>query len=113
MGGEVDQRSDIFSLGAVVVRTLTGRRPFPGKTFQELVTAMMSRPFHLPGKEPEVRRLDAILQRCLAIQKENRFASVAEMRSVLIPAIRRTIPPRNDSVEDANPDSRVTRKYDI
>jgi serine/threonine-protein kinase len=113
MGGEVDQRSDIFSLGAVVVRTLTGRRPFLGKTYQELITAMMSRPFHLPGKEPEVKRLDAVLQRCIAIKKEARFASVAEMRRELIPAIRQTIPPRIDSTEDLNQDSRVTRKYDL
>jgi hypothetical protein len=112
-GGEVDQRSDIFSLGAVVVRALTGRRPFPGKTYQELITAMLSRPFHLPGKEPAMKRLDAVLQRCLAIEKENRFASVAEMRRELIPAIRQTIPPRSDSVEDLDQDLGVTRKFDI
>jgi serine/threonine protein kinase len=113
MGGEVDQRSDIFSLGAVVVRALTGRRPFPGKTYQELITAMISRPFHLPGKEPAMKRLDAVLQRCLAIEKENRFASVAEMRRELIPAIRQTIPPRSDSAEALDQDWGVTRKFDI
>jgi eukaryotic-like serine/threonine-protein kinase len=112
-GGEVDQRSDIFSLGAVVVRALTGRRPFPGKTYQELITAMLSRPFHLPGKEPAMRRLDAVLQRCLAIEKENRFASVAEMRRELIPAIRQTIPPRSDSAQALDQDWGVTQKFDI
>ncbi len=110
MGGEVDQRSDIFSLGAVVVRALTGRRPFPGKTYQELITAIMSRPFQLPGAAPEVRRLEAILQKCLAIEKRNRFASVAEMRRVLIPAIRQTIIPARDSATASDTDPAVTQK---
>ncbi len=110
MGGEVDQRSDIFSLGVIVVRALTGRRPFPGKTYQELITAMMRQPFRLPGKEPEVRRLDAVLRRCLAIKKENRFASVAEMRRELIPAIRQMIPPSNDSTGAPDQDWGATQK---
>lgn len=110
MGGEVDQRSDIFSLGVIVVRALTGRRPFPGKTYQELITAIMTRPFHLPGGAPEVKRLDAVLQKCLAIEKENRFASVAEMRRELIPAIRQTLPPASAPAAAPDPDLGVTQK---
>jgi hypothetical protein len=60
-----------------------------------------------------MKRLDAVLQRCLAIEKENRFASVAEMRRELIPAIRQTIPPRSDSAEALDQDWGVTRKFDI
>src|SRR5262245_24118190 len=112
-GADVDQRSDIFSLGVIVVIALTGRRPFPGKTYQELITAIMSRPFHLPGRAPEVKRLDAVLQKCLAIEKENRFTSVAEMRRELIPAIRQTLPPTGRITAPLDPDFGVTRKYDI
>jgi serine/threonine-protein kinase len=111
MGGEVDQRSDIFSLGVIVVKALTGRRPFTGKTYQELITAMTSRPYHLPGSSPEVKRLDAVLQNCLAADKENRFSSVAKMRRDLIPAIRETLIPVSDSPAPIDPDQAVTRKY--
>ena len=113
MGGEVDQRSDIYSLGVIVVKALTGNRPFPGKTYQELVAAMMSRPFHLPGKTPEVKRLDEALQKCLAVKKESRFASVAEMRRELIPAIRQTIPPPGGPASASDQDFGVTQKYDV
>ena len=34
-GEEVDERSDIFSLGVMVVEALTGRRPFVGRTSAE------------------------------------------------------------------------------
>jgi len=113
MGADIDQRSDIFSLGVIVVIALTGRRPFPGKTYQELITAIMSRPFHFPGRAPEVKRLDAVLQKCLAVEKENRFSSVAEMRRELIPAIRQTLPPSGRITAPLDPDLGVTRKYDI
>src|SRR5262249_25762842 len=113
MGGEVDQRSDIFSLGVIVVRTLTGSRPFPGKTYQELIASIMSRPFHLPGLSPEVKWLDAALQKCLAVEKGKRFDSVAEMRRVLIPAIRQTALQAGDSAAASDQDLGVTRKEEI
>ena len=111
-GAGVDQRSDIFSLGVIVVRALTGRRPFTGKTYQELIAAMMSQTFHLPGDSPEVKRLDAILRKCLATNKENRFASVAEMRRELIPAIRQSPQLATGSTEAPDSDLAVTRKYE-
>ncbi len=112
MGGEVDQRSDIFSLGVIVVRALTGRRPFVGKSYQEFITAMITRPFHLPGSSPQAKRLDAVLQKCLATDKENRFGSVAEMRRELIPAILQKPSPASDSVAPLDIDLAVTRKYE-
>lgn len=110
MGGEVDQRSDIFSLGVIVVRALTGSIPFTGKTYQELITAITSRPYHLPGDAPEAQRLDAALQKCLATEKEKRFASVAEMRRELIPAMRQNLSLALD-LADLDPDVAITRKY--
>jgi len=92
-GEEVDERSDIFSLGVMVVEALTGQRPFVGRTSAELITAILSAPFHLPGEAPpvgqldEVRQLDDVLQRCLAKDRGQRFASVAAMQQELIPAI--------------------------
>lgn len=111
-GGDVDQRSDIFSLGVIVIKTLTGRRPFSGKTFQELITTMMSRPFHLPGSSVEMKRLDAVLQKCLAVEKEKRFDSVAEMRKELIPAIRFCLGSTGASSGHLDTDLAITKRYD-
>jgi hypothetical protein len=87
-GEAVDERSDIFSLGVMVVEALTGHRPFAGRTSAELITAILSAPFHLPGEASEVQQLDEVLQRCLAKDWGQRFASVAAMQQELIPAIQ-------------------------
>jgi serine/threonine-protein kinase len=112
MGGEIDQRSDIFSLGVIVVRALTGRRPFTGRTYQEIITAITTRPFQLPGSSPEVKRLDAVLRKCLAIDRNDRFASIEEMRRELIPAIRQGPAPAGDPSAASDSDLAATRKFD-
>jgi serine/threonine-protein kinase len=86
-GEEVDERSDIFSLGVMVVEALTGHRPFVGRTSAELIAAILSAQFELPGESPELRQLNAVLQRCLAKDRGQRFALVAAMQQELIPAI--------------------------
>jgi hypothetical protein len=86
-GEEVDDRSDIFSLGVIVMEALMGHRPFVGRTSTELITAILSASFHLPGDLLAVRRVDEVLQRCLAKDRGQRFASVAAMQKELIPAL--------------------------
>lgn len=86
-GEEVDERSDIFSLGVMVVEALTGSRPFSGKTYTELLTSILHRSYHLKGSEKEVARLDQVLQKCLAKDREQRYAKIAELQQELIPAI--------------------------
>jgi serine/threonine protein kinase len=91
-GEEVDERSDIFSLGVMVVEALTGRRPFSGRTYPELVSAILHQPFHLKSSREEVHHLDEMLQKCLAKDRADRFASVATMHMELISAIERCPP---------------------
>ena len=86
-GEEVDERSDIFSLGVMVVEALTGHRPFSGRTYPELVSAILHEPYHLEGTREEVHRLDGVLQKCLAKDRAERFGSMAEMQKELIPAL--------------------------
>src|SRR5215472_193641 len=80
LGQEVDERGDIFALGVMVVEALTGSRPFMGRTSAELIASIVGSPFHLAGEAAEVKQLDSVLQKCLAKDRRERFASVAAMQ---------------------------------
>jgi eukaryotic-like serine/threonine-protein kinase len=88
-GAAVDERGDLFSIGVIAVEALTGRKPFLGRTYHELLTSILHESFHLESAVPEVAVLDEVLQTCLAKSPKDRFTSAAEMQRALIPAIRR------------------------
>jgi len=92
LGHEVDIRSDLFSVGVMVVEALTGRWPFQGATYGELLASIVLEPYHFPGRSPQVRALDQVLQRCLAKEPGDRFPSAAALRDALIPALRECPP---------------------
>lgn len=76
-GLELDARSDLFSVGVLAWELLTGKRPFDGAS--DLLTLDRIR-FHDPGplrdQAPEVPEdLAAVVDRCLAKDPEQRFAS--------------------------------------
>ncbi|HEY0101390.1 MAG TPA: protein kinase [Pyrinomonadaceae bacterium] len=91
-GGAVDERTDIFSIGVMVVEAVTGRRPFTGATYHELLTNILNAPFHLEGSSPAALALDAVLQRSLAKDRAARYADAAAMQRELIPALRQCQP---------------------
>jgi hypothetical protein len=104
LGQEVDERTDIFSLGVMIVEALTGKLPFDGNTTTDVAIAIMREDYHLPGDSPEIKHLDSILQRCLAKNRQYRYGSISEMQQDLIEAIKK-IPPFQDSKrsEDSRP----------
>jgi len=85
---EVDQRTDIFALGVMLVEMLTGHRPFQGKTYGEVLRAILNDVYHLPGGSSQIRALDELVQRCLAKEPQDRFSSAEALRQELIPALR-------------------------
>ena len=87
-GEAVDERTDLFSVGVMVVEALTGRRPFRGNVYTELLSSIVHGSFHLETGSKEAERLDAVLQKCLAKDREGRFSSAGEMQRELILAIR-------------------------
>jgi TolB-like protein len=63
--GEVDQRVDVFSVGAVLYEMVSGRPAFPGRSPTERLAALLTRdpdPLDVPDLPPE---LDGILRRAL------------------------------------------------
>lgn len=87
---ETDARSDIFSLGAVAYRALTGQPPFSGgdmlQTLFEVVYRSPVRPSELCPDLPE--DVELVLAIALAKQPADRFSSATELASALRAASR-------------------------
>lgn len=88
-GGPVDERADIFAIGVMVVETVVGARPFEGQTPHEIITTLLHSDYHLPGESPEIRALDAVVQRCLAKDPRDRYSSASEVAAELVPVLAR------------------------
>ncbi len=86
-GAAIDLRTDVFSLGILVAETVTGRAPFQGSTFREVMLATLTHSWHLIGNEPGHKRLDAVLQTCLTKSPSDRYASVEALERELLPAL--------------------------
>jgi eukaryotic-like serine/threonine-protein kinase len=87
-GQPVDERTDVFSLGVIAFECVSGRNPFRGEDASRTIAAILHGSVGLEGDAPEVRALDAVLQRCLARRPAERYASVAALRDALVPALR-------------------------
>jgi len=83
--GQVDSRSDIFSLGVVLYEMLTGAKPFAGEDVTQLLFSIANMaakpPRHLQPSLPPV--IDYIIARALKKNPEERYQSAAELASDL------------------------------
>jgi serine/threonine protein kinase/beta-lactam-binding protein with PASTA domain len=80
-GSNVDQRSDVYSLGIVLYELLTGTVPFTGDTPVEIAMKHLSAlPEPPSSRRSEIPRdLDLIVLRSLAKDPEDRYQSAEEM----------------------------------
>jgi len=90
VGGAVDSRSDVFSLGVVIYEMATGQRPFSGSTRAE----MMDHILHA-APEPMIRlnsdlpsELERITRKCLDKRADDRYQSARELLTDLWPLKR-------------------------
>jgi serine/threonine-protein kinase len=91
-GGDSDERSDIFSVGVMAFEAVTGRRPFEGRNYAEVLTSMMRAQVRLPGDGAEATALNAVIARCLANDPTARYDCVADLQASL-PAALQVCPP--------------------
>ena len=85
-GAEVDEQSDIFSLGAVFYEMATAKRPFAGNTNASVIAAVLDRdPSPISTVRPEFpHTIDRLVQICLNKKPEERWRSVHDIKLLLI-----------------------------
>ncbi len=85
-GQQVDERTDIYSLGCLMYEVLTGVKPFQTDNLLELIEMKLHQlpeavtelaPYEVPAK------LSDIVDKCMEIDRENRFLSASEMLRAL------------------------------
>jgi eukaryotic-like serine/threonine-protein kinase len=82
---EIDHRADIYSLGVLLFEMLTGKVPFGGDGYGEIIVK------HVTMPPPSVRsineelpeEMDLILYRALAKDRDQRFQTMAEFEEAL------------------------------
>ncbi len=89
-GAEVDQRSDLYSLGVVLYELVTGQTPFDGDTPVEIAMKHLSA---TPRPPSQIRRdiprdLDMVVMRALAKDPSARYQSADEMEADLERVLR-------------------------
>ncbi|MEQ1566933.1 MAG: serine/threonine-protein kinase, partial [Myxococcota bacterium] len=78
---QVDERADVFSLGAVLYELLTGRRAFPGDDLLDLYDHIRDGKY-VPVRTlaPEVPpELEQVIDAALAVDRDRRIGSVQEL----------------------------------
>jgi len=87
-GLDVDGRSDIYSLGAIMYELLVGQPPFRGKSFGEYVRKHLSA-VPVPPRQTQTGedidpQLEALVMRCLEKRPDDRYTGVNELRTSLV-----------------------------
>ncbi|HEU4406130.1 MAG TPA: serine/threonine-protein kinase [Polyangiaceae bacterium] len=92
----VDARSDVWALGAVLFTLLAGQYPFEGRLLTEICAAILGGELRrLRDLRPDVpESLEAIVARCLRTAPEARYESVAALAAALEPFAPQRARPR-------------------
>jgi len=92
VGGDIDGRSDLYSLALVAFNMLTGQLPFPGRSTPESVFVRLTTPAKtLASVKPDVEwpaAVQAVLDRALAREPDARYQSAREFGHELARAVQ-------------------------
>ncbi len=78
---EVDRRTDVYALGAILYECLTGRTPFNGATAAETIDRVLhsepEAPHRVVASTPA--DIEAICMKCLEKERDRRYATAADL----------------------------------
>jgi serine/threonine protein kinase len=88
-GGDLDARSDLWALGVLTFRMLTGQRPFRGDSVPSLTLAVCVAPMPVPTEfEPSLpKAIDAWFFHACARNRDERFGTARELAEALAIAL--------------------------
>ncbi len=86
---EIDHRSDLWSLGVIAFRALTGELPFRGEAVGDIIYKICSAQLPVASQlRPELpARVDAFFQRALAREPAERFQTASELAVTFVEAV--------------------------
>lgn len=101
---DLDGQTDIWAVGVVLYQTLTGRLPYEGETYNELLAKILNEPFPRPREiAPSISpALEHVILEALAKEREDRYRTASQFRAELLSVTKLTadsgdkLPPRTD-----------------
>ncbi len=82
--GEIDERTDIFSLGIVLYEMITGQQPFSGLDNLAIMEAILEKEPVPPSALVQVsQKMENIILKALAKEPVNRFPNIKDLREKL------------------------------
>ncbi len=80
-GSDVDERTDIWSLGVVLHQLVTGRVPFAGDTKSDIIASILKTdpPPLIHEGEPVPRELEHIVSKALRKSREDRYQHIKDL----------------------------------
>jgi eukaryotic-like serine/threonine-protein kinase len=113
-GEELDSRTDIFSLGAVLYEMATGKMAFPGKTSAIVFKAILDEDPESPSRTNPLTpvQLDDIVGKALEKDKDLRYQSAADIRADLL-RLKRGVDSRSPVARSAPPSTHSPRALSL